>query len=480
MRPPSLTPPTQAASFRLATPHYGRIAATIRKRRWLSGPALSPIKVLPPASIFGVGREVFVSFEKLHLDDALLRAITACGYTAPTDIQRTAIPAVLAGSDLLASAQTGTGKTAAFVLPALQRLIQPSQTRGRGPRVLVLTPTRELATQVTDSVRSFGRFMRVRSATVVGGVPYPPQLRMLERPLDLLVATPGRLIDHMDNRRADLSRVELLVLDEADRMLDLGFVDAVRTIAAATPANRQTLLFSATLEGRVLAIANDLLRNPVEVRLSTVVDRHTAIEQCVHQADDLAHKERLLDHWIAREELTQALIFTATKRDADRLAQALSARGHASAALHGDLPQRDRDRIVERMRAQRLRLLVATDVAARGLDIRSLSHVINYDLPMVAEDYIHRIGRTGRAGATGTAISFVGPGDWSRLAGIERLTGARLTREVIPGLEPRHQEPRRNGGRSAPSSRRNSGGGGGWRPNGRRPQGTGRATRARA
>jgi superfamily II DNA/RNA helicase len=282
----------------------------------------------------------------------------------------------------------------------------------------------------------------------------------------------------MDSRRVDLSRVEILVLDEADRMLDLGFVDAVRTIAAATPSARQTLLFSATLEGRVLAIAADLLHNPVEVRLSTVIDRHAGIEQCVHQADDLAHKERLLDHWIAREELTQALIFTATKRDADRLAQALAARGHATAALHGDLPQRERDRIVERMRAQRLRLLVATDVASRGLDIRTLSHVINYDLPMVAEDYIHRIGRTGRAGAMGTAISFVGPGDWTRLAGIERLTGARLIREIIPGLEPRHQEPRRGsgGGGRASSSRH----GAGRRPSGHRPQGSGRPVRARA
>jgi superfamily II DNA/RNA helicase len=413
-----------------------------------------------------VGRDVSVSFEQLHLDDALLRALNACGFAAPTDIQRAAIPAVLNGADLLASAQTGTGKTAAFVLPSLQRLTHPSRTRGRGPRVLVLTPTRELATQVMDSVRTLGRFLRFRSATVVGGVPYPPQLRMLERPLDLLVATPGRLIDHMNTRRVDLSRVEILILDEADRMLDLGFVDAVRSIAAATPATRQTLLFSATLEGRVLAIAADLLRDPEEVRLSTVVDRHAAIEQCVHQADDLDHKERLLDHWIAREDLTQALIFTATKRDADRLAQTLAARGHATAALHGDLPQRDRNRIVERMRTQRLRLLVATDVAARGLDIRTLSHVINYDLPMVAEDYIHRIGRTGRAGATGTAISFVGPGDWTRLAGIERLTGARLTRQVIPGLEPRHQEPRRNSGRGS-SARRGSG----RRPNGHRPQG---------
>jgi superfamily II DNA/RNA helicase len=415
-----------------------------------------------------MGRDFSVSFEQLHLNGALLRAIKARGYTTPTDIQREAIPAVLAGSDLLASAQTGTGKTAAFVLPALQRLTQPPSRNGRGPRVLILTPTRELATQVTESIQGLGRFLRLKSATIVGGVPYPPQLRALERNLDLLVATPGRLLDHMENRRVDFSRVEILVLDEADRMLDLGFVDAVRTIASAISSAHQTLLFSATLEGRVLAIAADLLHEPKEVRLSTVVDRHIGIEQCVHQADDLAHKERLLDHWIAREELTQALIFTATKRDADRLAKNLAARGHASAALHGDLPQRARDRIVDRMRAQRLRLLVATDVASRGLDIRSLSHVINYDLPMVAEDYIHRIGRTGRAGATGTAISFVGPGDWARLAGIERLTGARLVREIIPGLEPLHQEPRRNSGRSA-SNRRGGNGprpksGGGYRP----------------
>ncbi len=419
---------------------------------------------------------MLVSFTENPLDDALLRAIDACGYTVPTDIQRAAIPAALSGSDIFASAQTGTGKTAAFVIPALQRLTQPTETRGRGPRVLILTPTRELANQVTESVRNLGRFLRVRSATVVGGVAYPPQLRLLERPLDLLVATPGRLIDHMENRRADLSRVEILVLDEADRMLDLGFIDAVRSIAAATPSKRQTLLFSATLEGRVLAIAADLLRNPVEIRLSKAEDRHIGIDQCVHQADDLAHKERLLDHWLSQTELTQALIFTATKRDADRLAQTLAARGHSTAALHGDLPQRDRNRIMERMRMQHLRLLVATDVAARGLDIRTLSHVINYDLPMVAEDYIHRIGRTGRAGATGTAISFVGPGDWARLAGIERLTGARLTREIIPGLEPRQQEPRRfSGAKGKPS------------PHGRhrsaapasrsRPRGTGRSPR---
>jgi superfamily II DNA/RNA helicase len=417
-----------------------------------------------------VGKDLSVSFEQLELSGALLRAIKTHGFSTPTDIQQAAIPVVLAGQDLLASAQTGTGKTAAFVLPALQRLSQPqpSRPRGRGPRVLILTPTRELATQVTESIQNLGCYLRLKSATIVGGVPYPPQIRALERPLDLLVATPGRLIDHMESRRVDLTRVEILVLDEADRMLDLGFVDVVHTIAAATPASRQTLLFSATLEGKVLAIAADLLRDPVEVRLSTVVDRHTAIEQCIHQADDIAHKERLLDHWITREELTQALIFTATKRDADRLARVLAERGHATAALHGDLPQRARDRIVERMRAQRLRLLVATDVAARGLDIRTLTHVINYDLPMVAEDYIHRIGRTGRAGATGTAISFVGPGDWARLAGIERLTGARLVREIIPGLEPRLQEPRRGGSRSGNSRR--EGGGGNRRPNGHRPQ----------
>ena len=382
-----------------------------------------------------------MSFESLNLDSALLRAIQTCGFSAPTDIQREAIPAVFAGRDLMASAQTGTGKTAAFVLPALQRLLTPPPGRGRGPRVLVLTPTRELAGQVADNIAQLGRFVRLKSGSIVGGTPYPPQMRLLEQPLDLLVATPGRLLDHMERGRVDFSRVEMLILDEADRMLDLGFVDAVQEIADATPADRQTLLFSATLEGRVHAIARKLLKDPAKIQLAAATDRHAAIAQCVHQADDVGHKHRLLRHWLGNEAVSQAVIFTATKRDADQLARELGANGHASAALHGDMNQGARRRTVERMRRGKLKLLVATDVAARGLDIKGISHVINFDLPMVAEDYIHRIGRTGRGGATGTAISFVGPNDWSKLAGIERLTGSRLKRDIIPGLESRRRAP---------------------------------------
>ncbi len=377
-----------------------------------------------------------MSFETLKLDPKLLRAIEASGFTAPTDIQRQAIPVILSDRDLMASAQTGTGKTAAFVLPTLQRLLTPSSKRGRGPRVLVLTPTRELAMQVNDNISQLGRFCRLTTGSVVGGMAYPPQIRMLKKPLDLLVATPGRLMDHMEQGYVDFSRLEVLILDEADRMLDMGFVDAVKAIASVTPTDRQTLLFSATLEGRVLDIARELLKNPACIQLAANRERHASIQQCIHQADDAAHKQRLLAHYLDGGTLGQAVIFTATKRGADKLAKALAAKGHASAALHGDMSQGARKRTVDRMRRGEVRLLVATDVAARGLDIRGISHVFNYDLPMVAEDYIHRIGRTGRSGATGTAISLVGPEDRAKLAGIERLTGSRLEREVVPGLEP--------------------------------------------
>jgi len=387
-----------------------------------------------------------VSFKELNLNSNLLKSIEAAGYDEPTAIQRQAIPLVLAGRDLMASAQTGTGKTAAFILPALQRLTTPSKVRGIGPRVLVLTPTRELAMQVNDNIRQFCRFNRISAGSVVGGMPYPPQMRLLQQPLDLLVATPGRLMDHMERGRVDFARLEMLVLDEADRMLDMGFIDAIKLIAAATPVNRQTLLFSATLEGKVLAIAKQLLKKPERVQLAANHERHASISQRIHHADNIGHKHRLLSHHISDAALTQAVIFTATKRGADQLAKTLAEQGHASAALHGDMGQRDRKRTVERMRDGRLRLLVATDVAARGLDIKGISHVINFDLPMVAEDYIHRIGRTGRAGANGVAITLVGPDDWSKLAGIERLTGRKLNREIIPGLEPKQAEPRRGRG----------------------------------
>lgn len=383
-----------------------------------------------------------MSFESLNLRPNLLRVVADCGFSSPTDIQREAIPVALEGRDLMASAQTGTGKTAAFVLPALHRLLTVEPQKGHGPRVLVLTPTRELAAQVEASIRQLGRTSKVSSGTIVGGSPYPPQMRMLRKPLDLMVATPGRLMDHMEQGRVDFSRLELLVLDEADRMLDMGFVDAVKTIAAATPASRQSLLFSATLEGKVLSLARKLLKNPETIQLAHNHDRHASIAQQIHLADDVGHKHRLLAHWLKADSMDQAVIFTATKRAADTLSKELVSKGYASAALHGDMNQGARRRTMDNMRRGKVRLLVATDVAARGLDIKGISHVINFDLPMVAEDYIHRIGRTGRGGDSGTAVSLVGPQDHAKLAGIERLTGRKLDRAVVAGLEPNRNEPR--------------------------------------
>ena len=409
-----------------------------------------------------------MSFENLNLNAQLLRAIEASGFTTPTDIQRESIPVILAGRDLMASAQTGTGKTAAFVLPALEKLLTPSKVQGRGPRVLILTPTRELAGQINENIRQLGKFCRFTNGSVVGGMPYPPQMKLLQQPLDLLVATPGRLMDHMERGRLDFSRLEFLVLDEADRMLDLGFVDAVRAIAAATPATRQTLLFSATLEGRVMSIAKALLKDPACIQLAANTEQHASIEQRVHQADNIGHKHRLLGHYLGQDSLSQAVIFTATKRGADELAKQLSAQGHSSAPLHGDMNQGARRRTVDQMRRGQFRLLIATDVASRGLDIKGLSHVINFDLPMVAEDYIHRIGRTGRGGATGTAVSLIGPDDWRKLVGIERLTGRRLERAVVEGLEPTRPEPSRGAGRPAGKPQRNYSS---------RPQGQGRGPR---
>jgi len=419
----------------------------------------------PQFHLWQVKEDLILSFETLQLHADLMRALEAAGFTNATEVQTAAIPEALAGKDLMVSAQTGTGKTAAFTLPALQRLLTPSAVRGHGPRVLVLTPTRELATQVTEAIAQLGRFTRLRSGSIVGGVPYPPQIKLLERPLDLLVATPGRLIDHLERGRIDFSRLEMLVLDEADRMLDMGFVDDVERIAAAMPSNRQTLLFSATLEGEILRIAQRLLKEPVRIQVSHVKQKHDSITQRIHAADDIRHKHALLSHLIETPDLTQAVIFTATKRGAEDLMNQLRDQGHASAALHGDMPQGARRRTVEQMRRGRVRLLVATDVAARGLDIKGLSHVINFDLPMVAEDYVHRIGRTGRGGATGTAISLVGPQDWGNLSRIERLTGQQLERTVIEGLEPVKPEPRRGGGGGRPHGHGGKRFGGGNRSN---------------
>ncbi len=374
------------------------------------------------------------SFRDFGLADSLLQGLTRQNYLHPTEIQARAIPAALEGRDVLASAQTGTGKTAAFALPVLQRLQTPSQRRGNGPRALVLTPTRELAAQVEKVIRQLGAATRLRMGVIVGGVSMGPQERLLRAPLDVLVATPGRLIDHMEQGRLDFSRLEIFVLDEADRMLDMGFIRPVKRIAAALPAARQTLLFSATLEGTVTEIARQLLRDPVRVQLASVKVRHEGITQRIHLAANPEHKHALLAHLLADPALTQAIIFTATKRGADKLAKRLAAHGHSCAPLHGNMRQNARQRTVDSLHSGKVQLLVATDVAGRGIDLLGVSHVINFDLPTVAEDYIHRIGRTGRNGATGIAISLVGPQDNDKLRAIERLTGQRLERQELQGV----------------------------------------------
>jgi superfamily II DNA/RNA helicase len=415
-----------------------------------------------------------MSFENLNLNTAILKAIAETGYTEPTPIQAQAIPEIMAGHDLMASAQTGSGKTAAFILPALNRLATPSALPGKGPRVLVLTPTRELAQQVCDAATKYGKNMRFKIISILGGMPYPVQNRLLSGHVDILVATPGRLIDHLERGRIDFSRLEVLILDEADRMLDMGFVDDVERIAAATPKTRQTLLFSATLEGVVGNLASRLLKEPKRINVSAAKDKHENIEQRMMFADDVAHKNKMLSHLLTDVDMNQALVFTATKRDADSLADQLSAQGHSVAALHGDMSQRERNRTLLNMRNGNVRILVATDVAARGLDVRGISHVINFDLPKFAEDYVHRIGRTGRGGESGIAISFASNRDAQLLKRIERYTEQSIKMHTIEGLEPKYKlrtgpssdrprsnsGPRRSGSDGFGGGNRNGGSGG--------------------
>jgi len=380
----------------------------------------------------------FASFEEMPLHANLAKAVKACGYTTPTDIQKQAIPAVLEGRDLMASAQTGAGKTVAFALPAIQQLLtNPIPTSGRGPRVLILTPTRELAGQISKAIETLCKFTSFKFGVVTGGVGYFPQEQLLRKPLDILVATPGRLMDHMDSNRVDFSRLSLFILDEADRMLDMGFVKDMELIAKSLPAKHQTLLFSATLEGNVQRISRQFLHNPVCIQLAPATQRHELITQRVHLVDNFYHKCALLTHVLEEPGMWQAIVFTGTKRSADELVEGLTKRGVNCAVLHGDIKQNKRTRTLERMHQGHLRVLVATDVAARGLDIKKLSHVINFDLPRTAEDYVHRIGRTGRCGEKGIAVSLASAKDRAILAQIERFTGQKLKPQVIEGLEPK-------------------------------------------
>jgi len=377
-----------------------------------------------------------MAFTRLGLHPHVLKAVEAAGYPHPTPVQAQAIPAALEGGDLLVSSQTGSGKTAAFMLPCLSRLAASAPSRQ--PRVLVLTPTRELAAQVTRAADTYGKFLRqLRYASIVGGTPMHLETRMLRQSVDVVVATPGRLLDHLKRRSIDLSRVEMLVLDEADRMLDMGFIEDIEAIVGHTPAKRQTMLFSATLEGIVGKLAQRVTRDAKRIQIAASPEQQPKIEQHLMFADDMRHKSRLLDALLRDTSLQQALVFTSTKRAADALSSSLREQGFSARALHGDMNQGERNRTLQAMRQGRVRVLVATDVAARGLDVPGISHVINFDLPRQAEDYVHRIGRTGRAGREGTAISFAAHQEHWLVRNIERYTSQPILVGVIPGLEPK-------------------------------------------
>ncbi len=368
----------------------------------------------------------------------LLSAVEAQGYTQPTPIQLKAIPPVLEGRDLLAAAQTGTGKTAGFVLPLLQRL-RTIKTKGspdgrRPPRCLILTPTRELAAQVEESVKAYGANLNVQSTVVFGGVGIQPQVQALRRGVEILVATPGRLLDHVQQKTVDLSRIEILVLDEADRMLDMGFIRDIRRILALLPKERQNLLFSATFAPEIRELAHDFLQDPVTVEVAPRNAASELVSQVVYPVDQ-ARKRELLAHLITAGAWKQVLVFTRTKHGANRLAQQLERDGISADAIHGNKSQSHRTRTLADFKNGDLRVLVATDIAARGLDIEELPHVVNFDLPHVSEDYVHRIGRTGRAGAEGEALSLVSPDENSLLAAIERLIKRPIERRIEPGFE---------------------------------------------
>ncbi len=361
------------------------------------------------------------SFTELGLSQPILKALAGQGYQTPTPIQAQAIPQVLAGQDLLGLAQTGTGKTAAFALPILQRLSEAPKRNPRACRVLVLAPTRELAGQIGDSFRTYGARMGVTVAVVVGGLKIGPQMRALAPGVDVLVATPGRLIDHLQQKTVDLGRTEVLVLDEVDQMLDLGFIVPIRRIASRLPAQRQSLFFSATMPGPIEALAGELLTRPVRVQVTPTASTVDKVEQKVLFVDG-QHKPDALIDLLAEPEMTRVIVFTRTKRGADKLTKRLVGAGVAASAIHGDKSQAQRERALEAFRAGSARALVATDVAARGIDIDDISHVVNFDMPFVAESYVHRIGRTARAGKAGIAISLCAHDEKPLLRDIEKLT----------------------------------------------------------
>ncbi len=376
------------------------------------------------------------AFESLGLSPALLRALVESNYTTPTPIQAEAIPLALAGHDLLGGAQTGTGKTAAFALPLLQRLAKQTPPNGpRKPRALILTPTRELAVQVADSIRGYGKHLRLNVTTIYGGAGMGPQLDQLRRGVDILVATPGRLIDHLERGSAKLDAIQILVLDEGDRMLDMGFLPAIKRILNRVPKERQTMLFSATFESELKKLALEFMRDPKQVQISTGNAVATTVTHRVHPVDG-SRKRDLLIEILSNRHTDQVLVFGRTKHGCNRLSEQLEDAGINSVAIHGNKSQAQRQKALRDFKMGKARVLVATDVAARGLDIPSLPLVINFDLPMVAEDYIHRIGRTGRAGATGEALSLVSSDEGGLLRQIQRLLKMEIVMDTVAGYEP--------------------------------------------
>ncbi|MDH3392934.1 MAG: DEAD/DEAH box helicase [Desulfobulbaceae bacterium] len=380
------------------------------------------------------------SFAAIGLSSPLLLAIEEKGYTTPTPIQLKAIPAVLAGKDMMAAAQTGTGKTAAFTLPLLQRLAEGPTVKNNHIRALILAPTRELAVQVAKNVTDYGKHLSLKSTVVYGGAKINPQMMKLRGGIDVLVATPGRLLDLFGKNAVKFAQVETLILDEADRMLDLGFSEDIRKILAQLPRKRQNLLFSATFSDDIRKLTTNLLKNPVQIEVSPRNSAANNVKQYIYEVDK-SKKSALLSHLIRNKDLGQVLVFVRTKNGADRLVSELKRDKISAAAIHGDRSQNQRTRTLADFKDYKIQILVATDVAARGIDINELPQVINFDLPKVAEDYIHRIGRTGRAGAQGEGISLVSADEVKLLSGIETLLGQLLTREIETGFVPAHNVP---------------------------------------
>ena len=381
-----------------------------------------------------------MTFDSLGLSEPLLKAVAKKGYTEPSPIQEKAIPVVLKQQDVLASAQTGTGKTAGFVLPILQLLDQGQKQRHRPVRALVLTPTRELAAQIYENVKEYSCFIDFRSTVIFGGVNQNPQVRALKNGVDLLVATPGRLLDLVNQGHLKLDRVEILVLDEADRMLDMGFIHDIKRVLNLLPHRRQNLLFSATFSKQIKHLAGSLLKDPI--RVSATPENSTAemVSQKIYKVDK-GRKPALITKLISDGDWSQVLIFTRTKHGANRLAKRLDQKGISSAAIHGNKTQGARTRALAGFKKGEIRVLVATDIAARGLDIPLLPHVVNFELPNISEDYVHRIGRTGRAGASGEAISLVCADEYDYLRGIEKLLNKKIETTVVAGYEPEFTQP---------------------------------------